>query len=162
MSFDTLFMLIILLLLAVAFPLMGVQDYRLLLRRTREGEADARVKFYKAYLIWLWPLTIGLVVWWLFLGNGLEPLGLIPVAEGRQWVTIGVGVFVLLAQVMYLETVSRNVDKLAAIKEQMGSFLTLSHKHLSKTVCSTWSQSPPVCARKLSTVVCCLQRWYRW
>ena len=126
MSFDTLFMLIILLLLAVAFPLMGVQDYRLLLRRTREGEADARVKFYKAYLIWLWPLTIGLVVWWLFLGNGLEPLGLIPVAEGRQWVTIGVGVFVMLAQVIYLETVSRNADALMKIKKQMGALTHLA------------------------------------
>ena len=64
MSFDTAFTLIILLLTVVAFPLMGVQDYRLLLRRTREGVADARVKFYKDYLIWIWTLTIGLVDWW--------------------------------------------------------------------------------------------------
>ncbi len=86
MSFDALFTLIILLLLAVAFPLMGVQDYRLLLRRTREGVADARMKFYKGYLMWLWPLTIGLVAWWLLSGNGLESIALIPIADGRQWV----------------------------------------------------------------------------
>jgi membrane protease YdiL (CAAX protease family) len=126
MSFDTLFTLIILLLLAVAFPLMGVQDYRLLLRRTREGVADARVKFYKAYLMWLWPLTIGLVAWWLLSGNGLESLGLIPVAEGRQWVAIGVGIFAILVQVIYLETVSRNADALTKIKKQMGALTNLA------------------------------------
>jgi len=126
MSFDTLFTMIILLLLAVAFPLMGVQDYRLLLRKTRAGVADARVKFYKGVLMWHWPLTIGLTAWWLLSGNGLESLGLIPVAEGRQWVVIGVGVFVLLAQVIYLETVSRNADALAEIKEQMGALSSLA------------------------------------
>jgi membrane protease YdiL (CAAX protease family) len=126
MSFDILFTLVILLLLAVIFPLWGVQDFRLLLRRTREGDADARVKFYKAYLIWLWPLTIGLVAWWLLSGNDLESLGLIPVADGRQWVAIGVGVFALLAQVIYLETVSRNADALTEIMKQMGALSNLA------------------------------------
>ncbi len=126
MCFDTLFTLIILLLLAVAFPLLGVRDYRLLLRRTSEGVADARVKFYKGVLVFHWPLTIGLLAWWLLSGNSLESIGLIPVADGRQWVTIGVGVFVILAQVVYLATVARNADKLTAIKEQMGELLNLA------------------------------------
>ena len=120
MSFDTLFTLILLLLLAVVFPLWGARDYRLLLRETSEGVADARVKFYKGVLMWNWPLTIVLLAWWLLLGNDLESVGLIPVAEGRQWVAIAVGVFVILVQVIYLATVSRNADKLTKIKEQMG------------------------------------------
>ena len=82
MSFDTLFILIILLLLAVAFPLLGVRDFRLLLRRTNEGVADARMKFYKGVLVFHWPLTIGLLAWWLLSGNSLESMGLIPVADG--------------------------------------------------------------------------------
>ena len=126
MSFDTLFTLILLLLLAVAFPLMGVQDYRLLLRRTREGVADARVKFYKGYLKWQWPLTIGLLAWWLLSGNDLESIGLIPVADDGQWSTIGVGVFAILAQLTYVATVTRNADKLTAIKDQMGEMLNLA------------------------------------
>jgi len=126
MNFDTLFTLIILLLLAVVLPLMGVQDYRLLLRQTREGVADARVKFYKGVLMWHWPLTIGLLAWWLLSGNGLESLGLIPAAEGRQWIVIGVGVFTMLAQVIYLETVSRNAEALTKIKEQMGALSNLA------------------------------------
>jgi len=126
MSFDTLFTLIILLLLAVVDPLLGVQDYRLLLRRTSEGDADARVKFYKGYLKWQWPLTIGLLAWWLLSGNGLESMGLIPVADGRQWVAIGVGVFAILAQVIYVETVSRNADALTEIMKQMGALSNLA------------------------------------
>jgi len=124
MSFDTLFLLIIILLLAVVFPLLGVRDYRLLLRRISEGDADARVKFYKGVLKFHWPLTIGLLAWWLLSGNSLESMGLVPVADGRQWVAIGAGVFAILAQVTYLAMVSRNADKLAAIKEQLGE---LSH-----------------------------------
>jgi membrane protease YdiL (CAAX protease family) len=126
MSFDPLFTLIILLLLAVGFPLLGVRDLRLLLRRTNEGDADARVKFYKGVLKFHWPLTIGLLAWWLLSGNGLESIRLIPVAVGGQWVAIGVGVFAILAQVIYLAMVSRNADKLAAIKEQIGELSNLA------------------------------------
>lgn len=126
MSFDNLFTLIILLLLAVVFPLLGVRDYRLLLRRTSEGDADARVKFYKGVLKFHWPLTIGLLAWWLLSGNSLESMGLVPFADGRQWVAIGVGAFAILAQVVYLATVSRNADKLAAIKEQLGELSNLA------------------------------------
>jgi len=126
MSIDTPFTLIILLLLAVVFPLLGIRDYRLLLRRTSEGVADARVKSYKGVLKMHWPLTIGLLAWWLLSGNDLESLGLIPVADGWQWVAIGVGIFAILAQVIYLETVSRNIDKLAEIKEQIGELSNLA------------------------------------
>jgi len=126
MSFDTLFILIILLLLAVVSPLLGVRDYRLLLRRTSEGVADARVKFYKGVLVFHWPLTIGLLAWWLLSGNSLESMGLIPVADGWPWAAIGVGVFAILAQVIYLAIVSRNADKLAEIKKQIGDLASLA------------------------------------
>ena len=110
MSFDTLFILIILLLLAVVFPLLGVRDYRLLLRRTNEGVADARVKFYKGVLVFHWPLTIGLL----------------PVADGWPWAAIGVGVMAILAQVIYLAIVSRNADKLTEVKKQIGDLANLA------------------------------------
>ncbi len=126
MSFDTLFTLFILLLLAVVFPIQGVRDFQVLARQTSEGDADARVKFYKGYLKWLWPLTIGLLAWWLSSGNGLKSIGLIPVADGRQWIAIGVGVLVMLAQVIYLATVSRNADGLAEIRKQIGELSNLA------------------------------------
>jgi len=126
MSFDTLYTLIILPLLAVVFPLLGVRDYRILLRRISEGDTNARVKFYKGVLKFHWPLTIGLLAWWLLSGNSLESMGLVPVADGRQWVAIGVGVFAILVQVVYVATVSRNADKLRAIKEQMGELSNLA------------------------------------
>jgi membrane protease YdiL (CAAX protease family) len=126
MSFDTLFTLIILLLLAVVFPLLGVRDFRLLLRRTSEGVADARIEFYRGIITTYWPLTIGLLACWLLLGNDLESMGLIPVADGWPWNAIGVGVFVVLAQVINLARVSRNEDKLIEIKEQIGELSNLA------------------------------------
>ncbi len=125
MTFDTLFTLIILFLLAVVLPLQGVRDYRLLLRRISENDADARVKSYKGILMFHWPLTIGLLAWWLLSGNSLDSIGLVPVAVGWQWVTIGVGAFAILAQVVYVEMASRNADKLAEIKEQLGELTNL-------------------------------------
>jgi membrane protease YdiL (CAAX protease family) len=118
--------LIILLLLAVVFPLLGVRDYRLLLRQTREGDVDARVNFYKGILKFHWPLTAGFLAWWLLSGNGLESIGLIPVVDDGQWSAIGVGVLAILAQVMYAVTVSLSADGLTAIKEQMGELSNLA------------------------------------
>ncbi len=126
MAVDTLFTVTILLLLAVVFPPVGARDFRLLVRQTSEGVADVRVKYYKSYLKWLWPLTIGLLAWWLWLGNGLKSIGLIPVADGLQWVTIGVGVLVMLTQIIYLASVSRKTDALTKIREQMGELTNLA------------------------------------
>lgn len=120
MSFGTLFTLIIVVLLVVVFPLLGVRDFRILLRQTSEGDANARVKFYKGVLMWHWPLTIGLLAWWLLSGNTLASIGLVPVVEGSQWVAIGIGVIVMVAQVVSLSMASRDSDKLSAVKEQLG------------------------------------------
>ena len=125
MSFDTLFTLIIVILLVVVFPLLGVRDFRILLRRTSEGDANARVKFYKGIFMWHWPWTIGLLGWWLLSGNTLASIGLVPVVEGSQWVAIGIGVIVIAAQVVPLAMGSRDSDKLSAIKEQMGEIASL-------------------------------------
>ena len=124
MSVDTLFALIILLLLAVVIPALGVRDFRLLLRQISEGDADARVNFYKGVLKFHWPLTAGFLAWWLLSGHSLESIGLIPVADGGQWGAIGVGVLAIIAQLIYLATVLRSADKLTAIKDQIGD---LSH-----------------------------------
>ncbi len=120
MSNDMLFTITLLLLLVVVFPLLGIWDRRLLMRRIDEGDTEVRVKFYKGVLKMQWPLTIGLLTWWLLSGNGLASIGLIPVAQGWQWLAIGLGFFALLAQVAHLASVSRNSDQLLAIKEQMG------------------------------------------
>jgi len=126
MNFDTQFLLVIALLLSIVFPIWGVRDHRLLLHRISNGDVDARVKFYKDVLMWHWPLTIGLLAWWLLSGNSLESAGLVPVADGRQRVAIGVGALVIIGHVIYLTMVSRNADKLTAIKEQMGELSNLA------------------------------------
>ena len=132
MSFD-LFTLIIFILLVVVFPLAGVRDFRILLRRTSEGDVNARVKFYKSVFIWEWPLTIGLLGWWLLAGNTLASIGLVPVVERSRWVAIGIGVVVIAAQVVSLAMKSRDSDKLSAIKEQMGEIASLAPQTRSES-----------------------------
>ncbi len=73
-----------------------------------------------------WPLAIGALAWWLLSGKGLKSTGLIPVADGWQWVWVTVRVGDFPIQVIYLAKVSRNADKLAAIKEQMGELSNLT------------------------------------
>jgi len=126
MNYEFLYTSILLLHLAVVSPLLGIRNYQLLLLQSKKGMANARVKAYKGYLKAMWPLTIGLLVWWLLLGNGPKSIGLIPVADGWQWIAIGVGVFAVLAQVTYLATLSQNADKLTEIKEQMGELSNLA------------------------------------
>jgi len=59
-------------------------------------------------------------------GNRLESMGLIPVADGWPWAAIGVGVFAILAQVIYLAIVSRSTDKLTEVKKQIGDLANLA------------------------------------
>ena len=124
-TFDALLTWMIVILLAVVFPLLGVRDFRILVRRTREGDADARVKFYKGIFIWYWPLTIGFLAWWFMSGNTPASIGLAPVVEGPQWFAIGIGVMVIASQLVALTLGSRDNDKLTAIKEQMGEISNL-------------------------------------
>jgi len=126
MSLDAVFTLTILLLLAVVLPLLGARDYRLLLRRISEGDAAARVESYKGVLMVHWPLTIGLLAWWLLSGHSLESMGLAPVASDSQWVAIGIGALIIFAQIIYVAVVSNSSDKLAALNEQMGELSDLA------------------------------------
>ena len=126
MNVDNVFAWLILSLLIVVFPLWGRRDFRILLRRTSEGDPDARVDFYKDVLKFHWPLTISFLAWWLLSGNSLESMGLTSVAERWSWAAIGVAVIVILAQVINLVIVSRNVDKLTKLRKQIGELSVLA------------------------------------
>ena len=107
-------------------PVLGIRDHRLLLQRVRDGDPSARTKFYKGVLVWHWPLTIGFLIWWLLSGNTLASVGLSPVANGGQWLAIGIGVAVIAAQVLYLTLVTGNAEKLSAVKDQIGDLTDLA------------------------------------
>jgi len=53
-------------------------------------------------------------------------MGLVPSTDGRQWVNLGIGISVILGQVTYMAMVSRNPDKLRAVKEQIGELSYLA------------------------------------
>ncbi len=123
--FD-LFALITLLLLTVVTPLLGVWDFRRLIRWVAEGRADARVKTYNWILIMEWGLTLGLLGWWLLAGRNLATIGLLPAAGGWQWLAIGLGVAAVVFQIQQMMSVLRSPEQLAKVRDQMGDLSGLA------------------------------------
>ena len=118
-TFDF-FALAVLLIIAVALPLMGIWDFRRLLRWTEEGRADARIKTYNWAIAMEWVLALGLVGWWLLAGRDLASLGLVPVADGWQWLGIAVGVAGTILIIFQMISVLRSTKKLNEVREAMG------------------------------------------
>jgi CAAX protease family protein len=124
-TFD-LYALIILLILAIAIPLIGIWDFRRLIRWAEEGRADARVKTYQWILGMEWLLTAGLLGWWLAAGRSFATVGLIPIAERWQWLAIGVGIALTVFMIGQMLFIARKPDQLAKIREQMGDLVHLA------------------------------------
>ncbi len=123
--FD-LFGLITLLLLIVVTPLLGVWDFRRLMRWVAEGRSDARMKTYNWILIMEWGLTLGLLGWWLLAGRKLATIGLLPAAGGWQWLAIGLGVAAVGFQIQQMVSVLRSPEQLAKVRDQMGDLRGLA------------------------------------
>jgi len=117
--FD-LYALTTLLILTVVTPLLGVWDFRRLLRWVAEGRPDARVKTYTWILIMEWGLTLGLLGWWILAGRSLATVGLLPVAAGWQWLAIGLGVAAVVLQIQQMASVLRSPQQLAKVRDKMG------------------------------------------
>lgn len=123
--FD-LFALITLLLLIVVTPLLGMWDFRRLLRWVAEGRSDARVKSYNWILITQWTLTLALLGWWILAGRNLTTIGLVPAAAGWQWLAIGLGVAAVAFQIWQMVSVLRSPHQLAKVRDQMGELSDLA------------------------------------
>jgi len=118
--------LAILLVLLVAVPLIGVWDWRRLIRWTEDGHADARLKSYNWIFAMEWGLTLGLLSWWLLDGRDLASLGLVPAAGGWQWLAIGVGLVGVVVMILQMLSVLRNPEKLEQIRAEMGELSLLA------------------------------------
>ncbi|MDX2472529.1 MAG: CPBP family intramembrane metalloprotease [Candidatus Krumholzibacteria bacterium] len=113
--------LITLLIMMVILPLVGVWDFQRLLRWMDEGRSDARTKTYTWILFMEWGLVLGLGGWWFAAGRGLEPLGLVPVASGWQWLALGLGLAATAFMVWQMFAVLGSSEQLGQAREQMGS-----------------------------------------
>jgi membrane protease YdiL (CAAX protease family) len=118
-SYDLL-TLALLLALTILVPILGAWDYRKLLRQIREGQAHARRKAYLWTIAVQWALTLGFLAWWLLSGGKLGALGLVPTAEGWQWLGIGAGVATVVFLLLQMRKVLRSPEQLAQVRQQTG------------------------------------------
>lgn len=124
-TFD-LFAIVVLLIFVVLFPLIGVWDFRRLLRWTNEGRTDARIKTYNWIFVMEWGITAGLLAWWFLAGKEMAPLGLIPKAEGWQWLAIGLGLAGTVFMIFQMRGVIGNQDELRKLRNTMGNLGNLA------------------------------------
>ena len=122
MNFSTLdiFAVVALLILTVVVPLLGIWDFRRLLRWTAIGRADARIKTYNWIIAMEWGMTLGFLIWWLLAGRDLAALGLVPAAEGWQWLAIGAGLAGVLFMIYQMASVMHSPDQLEQLRAKMG------------------------------------------
>lgn len=116
----------VLLLLAVVAPLIGVWDFRRLMRWTGEGRTDARIQTYNWILVMEWSMTLGLLAWWFAAGREALTLGLVPAAAGWQWLAIGLGLAATLAMLVQMVVVLRNRENLEQMRDSMGDLAQLA------------------------------------
>ena len=120
------FALALLLAQTVLIPVLGVWDYRRLLRGLREGRADARLVAYRWTIVVQWGLTAGFLAWWLLAGGALAPLGLVTAAAGWQWLVVGAGVAILAFQLFQVLTALRDPEQLARVRRQSGELSAIA------------------------------------
>ena len=124
-ALDT-FTLTTLLVLVVATPLLGIWDFRRLIRWIEEGRRDARLKSYHWILAMEWGMTLGLTAWWFASGRDLATLGLVPAFAGWRWVALALGLAGSLFMVWQMFTALRDPAELAKIRAKMGDLSALA------------------------------------
>ncbi len=126
MNFESVFTLVILLILVIVYPVLGVRDHRIFQRECSNGVPEARVKYFKGIIYSHWPLTLGLLTWWLFAGKSLDTLGLVPATGERELIVAGVGVLVILVQLISSAVVFHDKKKLLAVRNQTGELTNIA------------------------------------
>jgi membrane protease YdiL (CAAX protease family) len=119
------FTLTTLFILVVAVPLVGIWDFRRLMRWTEEGRQDARIKVYNWILGMEWGMTLGFIAWWFGSGRDLETLGLVPSYHGWGWLALGVGLAASGYMLWQMVTVPGKPKELEKLRGQMGDLSAL-------------------------------------
>ncbi|MEN8007803.1 MAG: CPBP family intramembrane glutamic endopeptidase [Candidatus Krumholzibacteriota bacterium] len=124
-TFD-LFALVTLLVLAVVVPLFGTWDFRRMLRKIEEGQANARTSFYIWTLIWEWGLVLIFVGYWIAAGRDMAPLSLVPVASGWQWLAIGLGIAATVPIIWQMTSIIGSPQKLAGFCDEVSCLIEMA------------------------------------
>ncbi len=115
----------VLLILAIVVPLLGVWDFRRLMRWIEEGRADAKMKTYRWILMLEWGMTIGMLAWYFAAGKDLGDLKFVSFYQGWEWAGVGLGLGAVGFLVWQMRSVMGNSKKLAEISENMGELKAL-------------------------------------
>jgi membrane protease YdiL (CAAX protease family) len=120
------FALSVLLIFLVAIPLLGLWDFRRLMRWSREGRPDARLKTYNWLLVMEWGLTAGLLSWWFLAGRDWGSLGLVSAYYGWRWLALGLSSGAVIALIWQMVTVMKSPEKLEEVRAKMGDLRALA------------------------------------
>lgn len=120
------FSLSVLFILAVAVPLLGIWDFRRLIRWVEEGRADARLKTYHWILVMEWGVTLGLLAWWLLAGHEFGALGLVSGFSGWAWLALGLGLGATVFMIWQMSRVMKSPEDLQKLRDSMGNLKAIA------------------------------------
>lgn len=124
-AFDA-YSLSVLLVLGVAVPLLGIWDFRRLLRWDRQGRGNARLNTYRFLLMLEWGLTLGLLGGWLADGRSLETLRFVSGYHRWEWLAVALGLAAAGFMLWQLASVLRKVREGKKIQLGMGDLRALA------------------------------------
>ena len=124
-AFDAFGATVLVLLLGV-IPVMSVKEFGLLVRWVRRGRQDARIRFYRWVMAYEWVLTLVLLAWWLWLGRGVNELGLVPAAVGWQWLAVVAGLLLSFLLVLQMNMVLTSGEQLLKVRDNIGKLKPLA------------------------------------
>jgi len=121
-----LYALIMLLYFVAVVPLLARREMATLNRDIAQGKPDARVRVYRWTMAFQWGVTGVLVAGWLMLDRSLTSMGLELAADRWQWLAIGVASALILVFAIVTIRDSRDPDKLAEVRTQLGPLLVVT------------------------------------
>jgi len=120
------FSLSVLLILGVVVPLLGIWDFRRLMRWVDEGRPEARMKTYRFLLVMEWGLTLGLLSWWLLSGRDLKSLSIISSFQGWEWLALGIGLSGIAFMIWQMSNVLASPEEQEKLRATMGDLRDLA------------------------------------
>ncbi len=117
--------LILLLYFGIIGPVLGMRDMRKLVAAVAAGHTDARARWYKHTIVYLWgALVVGLGAW-LLLGHGVVEIGLWPFASGWQWLAWVVSLALCAVLGFVSARTMGRPDELASVRSQLGDLTAI-------------------------------------
>jgi len=107
-------------------PILGRRDLRKLLAAVAAGQIDARSRWYRHTILYLWGLLVAGLGAWLLLGHGVVEIGLRPAASGWQWLAWVVSLALCAVMGFFSARTMGRPDELASVRSQLGQLSAIT------------------------------------